>query len=69
MGTSEGTVCVFCRADLDHTWRMTVHLTDGVKFNCCPVACAAMVRAIEERRREARDAEAARRQVAMPLGA
>ena len=67
--TSEGTLCVFCGADLDHTWRMTVHLTDGFKFHCCPVACAAMVAAAEERRRELRDAESARLQAALPVGA
>jgi hypothetical protein len=67
--SSEGTVCVFCGADLDHTWRMTVHLTDGVKFHCCPVACGAMVAAIESRRHEVREAAAARQQIALPLGA
>jgi hypothetical protein len=63
------TVCVFCGASLDDGWRVTVHLTDGAKFNCCPVACAAMVRTLEERRHEVRDTEAARRQIALPLGA
>jgi hypothetical protein len=67
MTTTEGTVCVFCGAALDHTWRMTVHLTDGFKFNCCPLACAPMVRAAEERRRELADAEAARHQIVLPL--
>ena len=40
---SEGTACAFCGADLDHTWRVTVHLTDGFKFHCCPVAREQMV--------------------------
>jgi hypothetical protein len=67
--SSEGTTCVFCGADLDHTWRMAVHLTDGFKFHCCPVACAAMVKAIEERRREVREVEATRWQMVLPVGA
>ena len=58
--------CVFCGASLESGWRVFVHLPDGAEFACCPTACAPLLSAIEERKREVM---AARDQMALPLGA